>query len=122
MVSENQKMTRGRIAERVREVNHIGIKQAEDIVNTVIDAIKDAVTNGEVVELRGFGTFRLVNQPARKSMLLGPDKPISIPASKRVSFRAHKSLRVSLAEYLNESDQSSGSEGAGATRAGQPAA
>lgn len=52
-------MTKAEVVELLSKNGNIPKKQAELIVNTVFSAIAEALDNGEKVELRGFGTFKV---------------------------------------------------------------
>lgn len=44
---------------------HLYQRDVEHIVNAILDAITEALANGDRVELRGFGAFSVKNRPAR---------------------------------------------------------
>lgn len=53
-------MTKAQIIERVSEqVTTLTKRQAEIVVNTIFDCIRDSLRNGNKTEIRGFGSFRL---------------------------------------------------------------
>ncbi len=53
-------MTKAQIIERVSEqVTTLTKRQAEIVVNTIFDCIRDSLRNGDKTEIRGFGSFRL---------------------------------------------------------------
>lgn len=48
-----------------RQNPHLYQRDVEHIINAMLDAIADALTRGDRVELRGFGAFSVKNRPAR---------------------------------------------------------
>ena len=57
-------MTKSELIARLAEVNpHLYQRDVERIVTTVFEEITAALVNGDRVELRGFGAFRLRNAP-----------------------------------------------------------
>lgn len=53
-------MTKAQIIERVSEqVTTLTKRQAEIVVNTIFDCVRDSLKNGDKTEIRGFGSFRL---------------------------------------------------------------
>lgn len=64
--------------------------EAEQSALLAVEWLLNAVASGDRVELRGFGTFRTVEVPERKSNL--PDGGI-IPASTAVRFRPAEALK-----------------------------
>ena len=69
-------------------------KDAEKALNSVVEVITDALTQGEKVQIVGFGSFEVKDRPERVAR--NPQKPeeeITIPASKAPVFKAGKSLK-----------------------------
>jgi len=66
---------------------------AERAVNAVIGCIKSGVKKTKVVQLIGFGTFRVANRKARIGVNPKTGEKIKIKASKTVKFAAGKSFK-----------------------------
>ena len=70
---------------------------AEQALNSVVDVITDALTNGEKVQIVGFGSFEVKDRPERVARNpQAPDQEITIPASKAPVFKAGKSLKEAV--------------------------
>lgn len=82
--------TRADMAAYIKEHKDCTLKDAEQSAFLAVEWLLNAVASGERVELRGFGTFRTVEVPERKSNL--PDGGI-IPASTSVKFRPAEALK-----------------------------
>ena len=67
-------------------------KQAEAAVNATLDAIANALKNGDKVQLIGFGTFE-VKEVAREGRNPKTGEIIKIDACKKPSFSASKVLK-----------------------------
>ncbi len=65
-------------------------------VDSVLDAITDALTAGDDVRLVGFGTFSITNRRATQGRNPRTGEPIQIPASKQPKFKAGKGLKDSV--------------------------
>ena len=53
-------MTKAQIIEKVSEqVTTLTKRQAEVVVNTIFDCVRDSLKKGDKTEIRGFGSFRL---------------------------------------------------------------
>lgn len=63
---------------------------AQQVVDTVLDAIRDEVVAGNTVTLRGFGTFALRQRQARTGRNPSTGLPIDIAASAAMVFKAAK--------------------------------
>lgn len=85
-------------ADLVAKVAEIGItkKQAAQVVDSVCDAIKDALANGDKVSLIGFGTFSVKERAAREGRNPRTGKKIRIPKKKVPSFKAGKALKEAV--------------------------
>ena len=68
-------------------------KEAEAAVNATIDAIANALKNGDKVQLIGFGTFEVKNVGARDGRNPKTGETIKIAASKKAAFSASKALK-----------------------------
>jgi nucleoid DNA-binding protein len=68
-------------------------KQAEAAVNATIDAIANALKNGDKVQLIGFGTFEVKASAAREGRNPKTGEVIKIDASKKPAFSASKVLK-----------------------------
>ncbi len=66
--------------------------QAKKAVDATLDAVKNSLVKGEAVQLIGFGTFAVVNKPARQGVNPATGNKIQIPAKNVVKFKAGKDL------------------------------
>ena len=82
--------TRADMAAYIQKRKDCTMLEAEQSALLAVEWLLNAVASGDRVELRGFGTFRTVEVPERKSNL--PDGGI-IPASKAVRFRPAEALK-----------------------------
>ncbi|HJD22324.1 HU family DNA-binding protein [uncultured Gemmiger sp.] len=71
-------------------------KDAEKAVNSVVNAITEALKQGDKVSLVGFGTFEVRERPERKGRNPQTKQEIVIPASKLPAFKAGKALKDSV--------------------------
>ena len=71
----------------------ISKKDAEKAVTTTFDTIADALSQGDKVQLVGFGSFETKQRVARMGRNPKTKEPIEIPASKVPVFKAGKALK-----------------------------
>ena len=62
-------------------------------LDAAVDAIKDALKNGDTVNLIGFGTFYVGERAARTGRNPRTGKTLTIEAAKSPKFRAGKGLK-----------------------------
>lgn len=77
---------------------NIGItkKDASDVVESVFETIATTLANGEEVDIAKFGKFKLNERPAREGRNPLTGEPISIKASKALSFKASSVLKSAV--------------------------
>lgn len=68
-------------------------KAAEESLNAMLDSIKEALVNGDKVQLVGFGSFETKARAARKGKNPQTGAEIKIPACKAPAFKAGKALK-----------------------------
>lgn len=71
-------------------------KDAETAINSFTEVVKEALANGDSVELIGFGSFKVVDRAARQGRNPQTGETISIPASKAPKFTAGKKLKEAV--------------------------
>ena len=65
---------------------------AAKALNAYIDGVKQQLATGEKISLIGFGTFSVVDRPARSGRNPRTGKTIKIAAKKSAKFKAGKGL------------------------------
>ena len=92
-------MTKAELIEEVAKVATLTKKETELIVNTVFDNITEALSKGDKVELRGFGSFRIRQRDSRTGRNPKTGAGVVVPAKKVPHFKPGKELR----ELINRS-------------------
>ena len=86
-------MTKAELVEKVADRIHLTKKQTEAIVNILLTCITEALSDGDKVELRGFGSFRIRQRNPREGRNPKTGDTVQIPAKKVPFFKAGKELR-----------------------------
>ena len=86
-------MTKAELIEELAKVTNLTKKETELIVNTVFDNIGEALTQGDKVELRGFGSFRIRHRNSRKGRNPKTGDSVSVPEKRVPFFKVGKRLR-----------------------------
>ena len=95
-VTKRDLASRVRIA--IKPVISLHQTQVSEVITETLDAIRDSLANGDTVELRNFGVFKIETRKQRIGR--NPKKPgvdIQIPERSVVKFRAGKELKQLLA-------------------------
>jgi nucleoid DNA-binding protein len=72
-------------------------KQAQDIIDTIMDSIKGALKKNEDVAIAGLGSFKVKRTKARTGRNPKTGETIEIPAKNKVSFKPSKELKELVA-------------------------
>lgn len=84
------------LADKVAEKNDITKKQAAEVVDSVFEAVAEALKSGAKVDITGFGKFEVKERAARVGINPQTKEQINIPATKVPGFKASKSLKESV--------------------------
>lgn len=80
----------------VAEKAGLSKKDADKAVAAFVDAITEALVEGDKISLVGFGTFSVKDRPAREGINPFTKEAIKIAASKAPVFKAGKSLKETV--------------------------
>jgi DNA-binding protein HU-beta len=86
-------MNKTELIAKVAEQTNFTKKDAQKAVEAVLDAITEALKNGENVQLIGFGNFEIRERSARKGRNPQTGEEIEIAASKVPAFKPGKALK-----------------------------
>jgi integration host factor subunit beta len=86
-------MTKAELVDNVADKVNLTKKQTEVIVNILFNSITEALSDGDKVELRGFGSFRIRDRNPREGRNPKTGDTVHIPAKKVPFFKAGKELR-----------------------------
>lgn len=114
-------MTKAELVEDVADAAELTKKDAERLVEIVFESIIESLNQGEKIELRGFGSFRVRERGARRGRNPKTGDPVNIPAKRVPYFKPGKELK----ELINgdgppSAASSEGSAGAIADESRQP--
>ena len=86
-------MNKAELINAVAANAEVSKKDAEAVITATLDAITDALKEGEKVQLVGFGSFEVKKRAARVGRNPKTKEPIEIPASTVPVFKAGKVLK-----------------------------
>ena len=109
-------MNKSAIVSRVAERMRLNKFTAEGAVDTVLEAIAEALAKEEDVRIAGFGTFRTRDRAARTGRNPATGERVWIPASKIPSFKAAKGLREAVKRGWRPEGAEPADEGDGEAR------
>ena len=91
-------MNKSELIKTLAEQSDISMDEATLVVNTFFDCMKEALLQGDRVEIRGFGSFSVNYRPARKGRNPKSGEAVSVPAKYVPHFKAGKEMRERVEE------------------------
>lgn len=86
-------MNKSELVAIVADSANLTKKEAENVIDSFLDAITDALVEGDKVVLSGFGTFEVRERASRSGLNPRTGEEILIPAQKTPAFKAGKILK-----------------------------
>ncbi len=90
-------MTKSQLIEVISENNpNLSKKDIEFIVNSVFSNIKEALSSGDKVEIRGFGSFKIREKKGKIGRNPKTGEQVEVPPKKVPYFKPGKEIKETL--------------------------
>ena len=89
-------MNKTELIEKIAVGAELSKADAKKALEATIEAIKNALVDGDKIQLIGFGTFSVSERPAREGINPATKEKISIAAKKVAKFKAGAELADAL--------------------------
>jgi len=89
-------MTKKDLIENVRFTSNLQRKEAEEIVESVLDIMKETLASGEEVKVSGFGKFVVHQKHDRTGRNPQTGAPLTITARKIITFKPSTLLKQEI--------------------------
>ncbi|MCR5542534.1 MAG: HU family DNA-binding protein [Eubacterium sp.] len=89
-------MNKTELVAAIAEKSELSKAQSEKALKAFIDTVVETLQDGDKVQLVGFGTFEVKNNPARTGHNPRTGKSLKIKASKAPKFKAGKAFKDAL--------------------------
>ena len=86
-------MTKAELIEDVSRAAELSRKDSESIVETIFDSIVKSLRDGDKIEIRGFGSFRIRQRKPRIGRNPKTGARVDVPAKKIPYFKPSKELK-----------------------------
>ena len=78
------------------DITELGYKDCELCVRTILNSMVSALSNGNRIEVRGFGTFAVNSRSQRQGRNPKTGESVLVPEKKVLHFKCGKDLRKKL--------------------------
>ena len=104
MAAKKNALTKSELIEVVaNRQQHLAFKDVELAVKTLLEHMSEALSGGERIEIRGFGSFSLHHRPPRIGRNPKTGESVALPGKYVPHFKPGKELRERVnARYLEE--------------------
>lgn len=90
-------MIKSELIQKIAQANpHLYHRDVERIINTILDEVVKALSDGDRVELRGFGAFSVKEREARQGRNPRTGDTVAVRAKRVPFFKTGKELRERL--------------------------
>jgi len=89
-------MTKSQLVQKLAEASELNKKQADTVLQQLVELTVNSVRKGDPVKIPGLGTFRKVQTKARMGRNPQTGEAIKIPARKKVRFSVAKTFKESV--------------------------
>ena len=91
-------MNKSELIKTLAEETNLPLEDATLVVNTFVDAMKDALVAGDRIEIRGFGSFKVKEYSGYAGRNPKTGESVEVTPKRLPFFRAGKELK----EYINQ--------------------
>lgn len=101
MSDDQAAVTKSELIESLaRKQSHLAYKDVELAVKTLLEEMSNALSGGERIEVRGFGSFSLHFRPPRVGRNPKTGESVALPGKHVPHFKPGKELRERVNEVL----------------------
>ena len=86
-------MIKNDIALLIEEKSELNRVKSLFMVDTILESLKEALSNEEKIEIRGFASFKIVSKKTGFGRDIRRNKQIKIKHGKRIKFRPGQDLK-----------------------------
>lgn len=90
-------MNKSELIETLSEKRGISYKKSEEIINTIFDALSQAMLSGDRIEIRGFGSFIINEYKSYTGRNPKTGESIDVKPKKLPFFKVGKELKERVA-------------------------
>lgn len=89
-------MTKRDLVDKVSMKGNFNLKDSYDIVDSILNLMKNTLVEGEDIKIHGFGNFTLKEKAVRRGRNPQTGETIEIPAKRILNFKPSRLLRDAI--------------------------
>ena len=89
-------MTKADVVELIAEKTGLTARDVKVLVEQFLEEVKNCLEDDKHLEIRGFGTFKVKNQKARKARNPKTNQEVLVAAKKKAVFKVSRELNKLL--------------------------
>lgn len=93
-LSHHDAVTKSELIDAIAARGELSKARAEEVVNSLFEAMTDALRRGNGIEIRGFGSFSVRDYEGYKGRNPRSGEPVAVAPKRRPFFRVGKELRA----------------------------
>ena len=98
-------MTKSELIEIIAaKQQHLAFRDVELAVKTMLEQMSDALSSGQRIEIRGFGSFSLHHRPPRIGRNPKTGEPVALPGKHVPHFKPGKQMRERVNDGFTSSE------------------
>ncbi|MCR5563474.1 MAG: integration host factor subunit beta [Desulfovibrio sp.] len=87
-------MNKSELIKKLADETNIGLDEASDIVTIFVDTVKKSLLDGDRVEIRGFGSFKIKEYAGYTGRNPKTGESVAVKPKRMPFFRAGKELKI----------------------------
>ena len=93
-------MTKSDLVEQLSQMLKLPLGRSEALVNAIFDCLEEALCRGELIEIRGFGSFEIRHYRARQGRNPRTGASVQVKPKRLPYFKVGKELRARVAKGM----------------------
>lgn len=94
-------MTKSDIVHVISASTGISKIETEAVINGFVETVIESLRNGETIELRGFGTFKVVRRAQRVARNPKTNQEVTVPAQAVPVLKVSKEFRATVQKSIS---------------------
>jgi integration host factor subunit beta len=91
-----KQMNKSKLVEALSNEGYLSIKEASGVIDTILDTMSDALSRGESIEIRGFGSFSVKQYGSYEGRNPKTGEIVNVKPKKLPVFKVGRQLRIAV--------------------------